>query len=176
MLFDPSEYKQHKGTPDDLNFRRADEQLEERCRKVDKMRQLRIPVSIFTLVIVSLFLYVFYRGIPKDDTIYSRIMIGAVVLFIVLTVISVIKGIIISIGKVEYFEVTEAECVGVIRYKNRTFVSVWCEKEQVYIPKLRYMSVYNIFKEMPLYVVKGDRGEGKKPVYFVISRNQDPLI
>ena len=66
--------------------------------------------------------------------------------------------------------------VGYMEVNNRPYMSVWCEKDQVYLPKMRYLSTFHREQGMPLLIVRGDRGEGKKPNYFVVTAFNDPMI
>ena len=52
--------------------------------------------------------------------------------------------------------------------------AVWCPDQQVYLPSVRCsMNKAYIQKGDELLVVRGDRGNGRKPSYFAINKDLD---
>lgn len=169
MLFDPAEYKKHTGSPKDLNYRAATDSEAARCRKLERIRILTIPLSILIVVVAIGFIIAIYQ--MKDPSVIIKyaawIMLG-------IAVLNVIRYI-VCFKKSESFEVAEAELVGYMEINNRPYVSVWCAKEEIYIKKLRFFTSFHRYQGMRLLVVKGIRSGNKKPYYFTISKDADPV-
>ena len=161
MITDVLEYRKHKGTPDDIRFRKATQEESERCRKAEKLKALSIPGAAIALLICIAFLG--YVWINIGELLY----IAIAGLFIVVA----IGGLIFRIcdyKQSESFELAEGKTVIIKTTQKRKYASVWCEADEVYLPKLRFLSITHLYTDTPLYIVKGNRGEGKKPHYFVI--------
>ena len=162
MITDIFEYKKHKGTPDDIRFRKATEDEADRCRKAETLKGMSIPGAILMVVIsiiVAIYLCTSFGELPY-------IIVSAVF------VIVAIGGLIFRVcdyKKSETYEIAEGKTVMVMHTNKRKYAAVWCETDEVYLPKLRFLSITHLYTDTPLYIVKGNRGEGKKPHYFVIA-------
>lgn len=171
MLFDSAEYTKYKGTPEDISYRSATPEEEARFRRLEKVRaSISGPASII-MIIASVGFLIFF-SVNKD---FGDIFFYAAGLFVILSVFNTIKQF-MRTRKSKSFEVAEGVMVGYMEVNNRPYMSVWCEKDQVYLPKLRYLSTFHREQGMPLLIVRGDRGEGKKPNYFVVTAYNDPII
>lgn len=161
MITDVLEYRKHKGTPDDVHFRKATEEEAERCRKAEKLKALSIPGAAIAVLICICFLG--YVIVSFGELLY--IAVAGVFLLVA------VGGLIFRICDYktsESFELAEGQTIVISRTNKRKYASVWCEADEVYLPKLRFLSITHLYTNTPLYVVKGNRGEGKKPHYFVI--------
>ena len=161
MITDVLEYRKHKGTPDDIRFRRATEAETDRCRKAEKLKALSIPGAAIALLICIGFLG--YVIVNIGELLY----IAIAGLFVVIA----IGGLIFRICDYktsETFEIAEGKTVIIKTTQKRKYASVWCEADGVYIPKLRFLSITHLYTDTPLYIVKGNRGEGNKPHYFIM--------
>lgn len=171
MIFDSAEYTQHKGTPEDISFRRATAEEEARFKRLEGLRaSISGPASII-MILASVGFLIFF-SVNKQ---FGDIFFYAAGVFVILSVLNTIKEF-MRTRKSKSFEVAEGVMVGYMETNNRPYMSVWCEKDQVYLPRLRYLSTFHREQGMPLLIVKGDRGEGKKPNYFVVSAYNDPII
>ena len=161
MITDVLEYRKHKGTPDDVRFRKATEEESERCRKAEKLKALSIPGAAIAVVVAIIF--TIYAALSIGELIY----IGVGLVFIAVA----IGGLIFRIWDFktsETFELAEGTSVMISSTNKRKYAAVWCEADEVYLPKLRFLSMTHLYTNTQLYIVKGNRGEGKKPHYFVI--------
>lgn len=161
MITDVLEYRKHKGTPDDIRFRKATEEESERCRKAEQLKALSIPGA--AVVVLACIVLTGYLATSFDGILYTGV--GLVFLAIA------IGGLIFRVcdyKKSESFELAEGQTVMISRTNKRKYASVWCEADEVYLPKLRFLSITHLYTNTALYIVKGNRGEGKKPHYFVI--------
>lgn len=171
MIFDSAEYTRHKGTPDDISFRRATAEEEERLSRLENVRSKMVaPISII-IILACCGLLVYFIMNPG----FSQIFVYAAGLFVILSVMNTIKAF-VTTRKSNSYEIAEGIMVGYMEVNNRPYMSVWCEKDQVYLPKMRYLSTFHREQGMPLLIVRGDRGEGKKPNYFVVTAFNDPMI
>ena len=171
MIFDSAEYTRHKGTPEDITYRKATEEETARFRRLEDVRAgIAGPASVL-FIGVSVFLLIYF--IKTNG--FNDIFVYAAGLFVILSVVNTVKQFILT-RKSDSFEVAEGIMIGYAEVNNRPYMSVWCEKDQVYIPKLRYLSTFHYEQGMPLLIVRGDRGEGKKPNCFVVSAYNDPIL
>lgn len=171
MLFDSAEYKRYKGTPEDISYRKATEEETARLKRLEKLRsQVSGPASI--VIIVFCVLALIYFSVNSQ---FGQIFIYVSGLFVILAVMNSIKQFYLT-RKSKSYEIAEGVMVGFMRINKRPHMSVWCEKDQIYLPKLRYLSTLHYKQGMPLLIVRGDQGEGKKPQYFVVSAYDDPII
>ena len=163
------QYRQYKGKPEDITFRTATQHEHERCMRVMEYRKTKVP-SMIVFFIVSL-AFCFYFSTQSDEPIFRYGPYIIPLLALISIIISIFRE-----KKCESFEIAEGTLVGFKYINKKPYASVWCEKDQIYLPTLRYFSVFHRQFGMPLLIVKGYRGEGKKPRYFVISYHDDPLI
>ena len=171
MIFDPAEYTRYKGTPEDITYREATEEETERLRRLEDVRsKLSGPISVI-FIVFSCALFVYFA--THDE--FSQIFMYGAGLFVILSVVNTLKQYKITRKSIAY-EIAEGIMVGYKEINNRPYMSVWCEKDQVYIPSLRYLSTFHRSQNMPLLIVRGDQGDGKKPVYFVVTAANDPII
>ena len=171
MIFDPAEYTSHKGTTEDITYRKATEEETARLRRLENIRsKMTGPVSL--IIIGFSVALLIYFSTSKE---FSDIFMYAAGLFVILAVMNSIRAF-VSTRKSNSYEIAEGIMVGYMEVNNRPYMSVWCEKDEVYIPKLRYLSTFHREQGMPLLIVRGDRGEGKKPNYFVVTAANDPII
>lgn len=166
---DAIDHLQHKGKPGDLSYRRATPEEEERCRKAEKAKGYSIPANLIGGAIAVAFSFYFAANLSID---YAW---AIPVVFIVLWILTLIRSI-VDHKKSESFEIAEGELTSWSKTNQRRYANVWCEKEEVYLTHLRFLSVFRPKPGLQLYVVKGNRGEGKKPHYFVISAYPDPFV
>lgn len=171
MIFDPAEYTKHKGTFEDISFRSATADEEARLKRLEGVRSKLVAPISFVFILFSVALLIYFM---KNDQ-FSQIFVYGAGLFVILSVMNTIKAF-VQTRHSESFEIADGIMVGYMEVNNRPYMSVWCEKDQVYLPKVRYLSTFHREQGMPLYVVRGDRGEGKKPNYFVVTAHNDPII
>ena len=161
MISDILEYRKHKGTPDDIRFRKATEEETERCHKAEQLKALSIPGAIIAVLIciaLAFYLCTSFGELPYIAV--SVVFLGVA-----------IGGLIFRIRDYktsESFEIAEGQTVMIKKTNKRRYAAVWCEADEVYLPKLRFLSITHLYTNTKLYIVKGNRGEGKKPHYFVI--------
>lgn len=171
MIFDSAEYTKYKGTPEDINYRKATEEETARLKRLESIRsKISAPVSAI-FIILSVALLIYFATNPE----FGMIFVYGAGLFVILSIMNIIK-LFVHTRKSESFEIAEGIMVGYMEINHRPYMSVWCEKDHVYVPKLRYLSTFHREQGMPLLIVRGDRGEGKKPNYFVVSAYNDPII
>lgn len=164
------EYRKFKGSPEDLNFKVAPEDIASRCKNAETYKRATIPGDIIAIVFcVCLFFYLF------TSTDFEPIVRFAPLVFVLIAVLKLIFDI-RRYRRSDHFEIAEGVLVSTSEVNKRRYVSVWCEKDQIYLPRVLYCSVFHYTPGLPLYVVRGSREDGKKPRYFAISLNPDPLV
>lgn len=170
MIFENAEYKQHKGTFDDLSYRRATADEEVSFRKIEKLMGTSVSASVVAfLICLGLLAYIFFSG----D--FSEIFIYGALAMVVLSILCIIRNL-LRVKKSESYEVAEGVVAGVMRSNQRVYVSVWCEKEQILIPKVIYRSTFHCYKDTRVYIIRGNRGDGKKSNYFCTTEYKDPIL
>lgn len=170
-----AEYRQYQGEPDDLTFRTATFEEEEICRNTEKKRKYLVIVYVFFIIAVLFFAYLLHLlG-------YWNIISAAFLsIFLIVAVVSLIRSILDARKSISY-EVTDGILVYGFESSDGDSASssglydhaaVWCPDQQVYLPSVRCsMNKAYIQKGDELLVVRGDRGNGRKPNYFVINKN-----
>lgn len=170
-----AEYRQYQGKPDDLTYRTATFEEEEICRNTEKKRKYMIIVCVFFIIAVLFFAYLLY--ILSFWNIISAAFLS---IFLIVAVISLIRSILDARKSISY-EVTDGILVYGFESSDGDSASssgrydhaaVWCPDQQVYLPSVRCsMNKAYIQKGDELLVVRGDRGNGRKPNYFAINKN-----
>ena len=166
MITDVIEYNKHKGTPDDVHFRKTTEEEAERCRKAEKLKALSIPGAVIALVVCIMFTG--YAAVTMGDMLY----IGIGLAFVAVA----IGGLIFRIRDYktsESYEIADAKSVVLSSTNKRRYLSAWVEADEVYLRKIRFLSITHLYTGTHVYIVRGDRGEGKKPHIFAIPAPLD---
>lgn len=156
------------GSREDVSYRPATPEEETRCRNAEKMKSWSLPAQgIGILVGLAITVY----GFTSFESPYIGIA-GAVITFIeLLMFIYYFKDAKPSTS----YEVIEAECMSISSFNKRRYVNAWVEKDRLYVKKYRWCSAFHLYTEYKVLLVRGDRGEGKKPNYFAIAAGDDPL-
>ena len=167
------EYKQYKGKPDDLTYRTATAKEKEICRNTEKNNIKQVIACI--IIIIAAICFGFLLHVLDHWNIISAAFLA---IFMIIAIINLIRSILRSRKSISY-EVTE----GILVYGfERTdsdgsscgyydHVAVWCPDQQIYLPSIRCSIDSNtIQKGDELLVVKGNRGNGRKPNYFAVNK------
>lgn len=162
-------YSQFKGSVDDLNFRRATEEESANFRRLEKIHRGAIPISI-VMVFICLFFFLYVFKTFGMEPLYM----GACGVFMLLAILNVVR-IVLDCKVSDSYEVANGVVVMRSEINNRQYVSVWCEEEQIYIKKVRYISPYRCAMNMPVVIIRGNR-DGKKPHIFAAAAGGDPLF
>lgn len=170
MIGEMIERSKKKGKPEDLTYRAVTPEEERRCRKAENMKNLAIPGmiigSILSLVLCG---YIFYACFESAII----ISIAAVVFFVAEIVVTILRW--KDLKKSISYEIAEGEIHSLIKTKHRTYVVAWCEKDELCVSKFRYLSAFVPLTGKKVLLVRGDRGEGRKPSYFAIAPEGDPM-
>ena len=170
------EYRQYQGKPDDLTYRTASAAEEEVCVAAEKNRIKAVIVSIGFIVAVLFFGYILHL------TGYLNIItIAFLSIFMLVAIVNLIRSILDSRKSISYevtegilvygFERTDSDSASSSGYYDH--VAVWCPDQQIYLPSVKCSLYKNtIGKGDELLVVRGDRGEGKKPNFFAINKSR----
>ncbi|SEW05288.1 hypothetical protein SAMN05216413_0998 [Ruminococcaceae bacterium KH2T8] len=170
-MLDAVEHLKHKGKPDDLSYRKATPEEEARCRKAEKSKGYAITSNLIGGAVVTAFSFYFAFSFMESFEYAWLIPVVFIALWIGTTIFRIV-----DFKKSESYEIAEGELTSWSKTNQRRYANVWCEKDEVYLTRLRFLSVFRPKPGLQLYVVRGYRGEGKKPHYFVISAYPDPLI
>ena len=169
------EYRQYQGKPDDLTYRAATVAEEEVCVATEKNRIKAVIVSIVFIVVVLFFGYILHL------TDYLNIItIAFLLIFMIVAIVNLIRSILDSRKSISFevaegimiygFERTDSDSASSSGYYDH--VAVWCPDQQIYLPSVKCsMYKYTIRKGDELLIVRGYRGEGKKPNFFAIIKN-----
>lgn len=162
-------YSQFKGSVDDLNFRKATEEETANFRKLENIHKGAIPIAI-VMVFICLFFFLYVFNTMGMTPLY----IGACAVFMILAILNVVR-IAFDCKVSDSYEVAHGVVVTRSEVNNRKYVSVWCEEEQIYVKKVRYISPYRCAMNMPVVIIRGNR-DGKKPHIFAAAAGGDPLF
>ena len=166
MITDVIEYNKHKGTPDDVHFRKTTEEEAERCRKAEKLKALSIPGAIITVLIciaLAFYLCTSFGELPyiAVSVVFLGVAIGGPIFRIR------------DYKTSESYEIADAKSVVLSSTNKRRYLSAWVEADEVYLRKIRFLSITHLYTGTHVYIVRGDRGEGKKPHIFAIPAPLD---
>ncbi|SMC44100.1 hypothetical protein SAMN06296952_1153 [Oscillospiraceae bacterium] len=156
------------GKREDLSYRSATPEEAERCRKAERMKSWSLPAQAFGIFIgLALTIYCFI----SVDSPYVW-PVGAVITLIEVIAFFVYKA---DAAPSKSFEVIEGEVTSITRTNKRKYVNAWVEQDQVTVRKYRWCSAFHLYTGTRVMLVRGDRGEGKKPDYFAIAIGDDPF-
>lgn len=167
----PLEYRPYKGRPDELEYRAASPEEEMLCRRTERNGRLLAPIYL-GFVAVFVWMVWLYKKMNGLD-----IFAVAIMAFMVLGFLAMLPSVFSCFKKSISFEVADGTIVrghsvssdtNDYRYSS---VSVWCQKEQKYLDKVRCnFDSHHVHRGDDILVVRGYRGEGKKPNCFAILK------
>ena len=168
MIKENFEKMKKRGNREDVSYRPATEEEARRCRNAEKMKSWSLPAEGIGIAIgIAVTAY----GFLSLESIYVGIAGAVITLIAIITFIYYF----IDAKPSKSYEVIEAECLSISSLNKRRYVNAWVEKDQIYVKKYRWCSAFHLYTNYPVLLVKGDRGEGKKPDYFAIGLGDDPL-
>lgn len=167
----PREFKPYMGSPDELGYRAASPEEEQLCRRTEKNGRIVLPIYI-GFIAVFVVMVLLYRQMHGLD-IFSVVILS----FMALSILAGLPSVLSLFKKSISFEVADGTIVrgrsvssdtNDYRYSS---VSVWCEKEQKYLHKVRCnFDSHHVHRGDDILVVRGYRGEGRKPNFFAILK------
>lgn len=167
----PREFKPYKGSPDELGYRAASPEEDQLCRRTEKNGRIVLPIYLGFIAVFAGMVYLY--KIKNGLDIFSV----AIMIFMAAGLLSFLPSVLSLLKKSISFEVADGT---IVRCYSRSSdvndfsydsVSVWCDKEQKYLHKVRCnFDSRHVHKGDEILVVRGYRGKGKKPNCFAILK------